>query len=212
MTVLLDKEIELYPELLRRLAAGERLASASDEAEKLGATMLAAEAIENEKAKDAPAQEKTAIVELGIGAVLGAALKEPVKSLIRKLRGEPVVPETAEELMKSFRKILEEREKTEAARRAAIVTGLLGAGAGALAVKALSKKEESKAAASVQEVKISNSTARNTVVDASTATPEEKKADEPPADKIEKVEEGAPSGDGNPGARALLERLLKKLQ
>src|SRR3990170_3966382 len=129
MSDLLDIQVELYPELLRRMAAGEQLPSTADDTEKTAATLLAVEAIENERAAEqpAPAQEKQAIVELGLGAALGAALKDPLTRLMQHLQGKPAVPEAAGELIKSFRNILEERARTESARRSAVLAGLGGA-------------------------------------------------------------------------------------
>lgn len=80
-----DLEIRLYPELLRRMAAGERLASSGDEAEKLAATALVVEALESEKVaqpdKAASLINPNVSVNIGQGtlasagaAVAGAAL------------------------------------------------------------------------------------------------------------------------------------------
>lgn len=150
MSDLLSVQVELYPELLRRLASGERLASEADDTEKLAASLLVAEAIEAERAQEvAPEQEKNAIgVELGVGSglALGAALGGPLRRAIAKLRGEPAIPEQAAELMKSFRSIMDARSEADAARRKLLIAGAGGVAAGATAVKMLDSKKESKAA------------------------------------------------------------------
>ncbi len=180
-----ETEVQLYPELLRRLAAGERLASRQDETEKLAATALAVEALENQKtAQPKNGHDKEALVtELGIGALIGHAAPK----IVRKLRGEPDVPETAAELMKSFRRILQEKEKAEAAKRMAVATGIGGAVAGGLAVKALDK--DKKEAADKDDDK-----------------KDEKKKGAPPwvKDKEEK-KEGA---DKTASPRAILDRIM----
>ena len=195
MSDLLDIQVELYPELLRRMAAGEQLPSTADDTEKTAATLLAVEAIENERAAEqpAPAQEKQAIVELGLGAALGAALKDPLTRLMQHLQGKPAVPEAAGELIKSFRNILEERARTESARRSAVLAGLGGAAAGALAVKALEKKESAAAPAPAAEK--------------SAETPEAEKVDVT-ASNIDETNADA----GTVGARALLDRILKNFR
>jgi hypothetical protein len=155
---LLDEQVRVYPELLKRMAAGERLASDQGETEKLAATMLVVESIEKEqaakKAEEKPEIKKEAIVELGIGAALGAALKGPVGRMVRRMRGEPQVPEEAAELLKGFRRIYEAREAERLAKRKVLGAAVGGAGLGVLATKALEKKD--KAAATTEETKVAD--------------------------------------------------------
>jgi len=202
MSDLLDVEVQLYPELLRRLAAGERLASAGDEQEKIAATALVVEAIEHEKKaqneKPEKQIEKKALLPELLAMGAGLALAGPAKKMIQTMRGEPAIPEQAQELMKSFRRILEERAAAESARRKLLLTGIGGAAAGALAVKALEKKEDSKAAEEKPSEKKADGgdvTGSNDVTVSNTASDGAKKPDE-----------------GSPGAKALLDRVLKHLQ
>jgi hypothetical protein len=174
MSDILDVQIQLYPELLRRMAAGEKLASTeSDESEKLAASMIVAEAIENERAAEAaeaPAhQEKKAILEIGLGtaALLGLAAPK-IKEMVQKARGVPHMPETSAELTRSFRGLLEEQAKTQAAKRTAVGAALGGAAAGALATKALEKKdrdEKDSAAAEIETVKNADAPSARAVLD-----------------------------------------------
>jgi hypothetical protein len=159
MSDILDVQIQLYPELLRRMAAGEKLSSSteSDDAEKLAATMLVAEAIENEQAAAEP-QEKKAILEIGLGTAALVGLAAPkIKELVQKARGVPHMPETSAELTKSFRSLLEEQAKTQAAKRTAVGAAVGGAAVGALATKAVEKKDkdrdEKDSSAPVESVK-----------------------------------------------------------
>ena len=138
MKDLLDVQVEMYPTILRGIASGEKIASDADEQEKIAATLLVAEALEEQKEP----QEKKALVEAGLGAALGALAAGPLKKAIQKLHGEPEVPEAAGELLKSFRKILESQEAAAKARRGAVLAGLGGEVLGAGAVKALEHKEE----------------------------------------------------------------------
>lgn len=196
MSDLLDMQVRYYPEILRRMAAGEKLSIASDENEKLAAAMLVVEALENEKkAEAAPAQEKKAIdIGLGTLALMGVAAPTVVgaaKKFITKVRGEPAIPESAEELIKSFRKIMEEREKVQATKRMAIAAGLGGAAAGALAVKALGRNEK-------------KSSESNRI--------EEAKLAEGEGTKEPEATEQSSAAPGSPNARALLDKVLKNLQ
>lgn len=201
MSDLLDIQVQVYPEILRRMAAGEKLSAASDENEKLAAAMLVAEALENEKkAEAAPAQEKKAI-DIGLGTLALLGLATPtvaggVKKLITQARGEPVIPEAAGEILKSFRKIIEEREKADVAKRMAIAAGLGGVAAGAIAAKALSKDDKG-------EKKSSES---NRIEGAKLAEGEGTEAKEPEAQ-----EQSSPA-PGSVNARALLDKVLKNLQ
>lgn len=256
MTDFFNKEAELYPEILRRLAAGERLGTAADETEKMAAALLVAEALENEKAADAapgePAQEKIALVELGLGALLGGLAAGPVRRAIQKMRGEPDIPEHASQLLRSFREILEERQAAEAAKKKLLATGLIGAGAGALAAKALLGKKEEPAA---KAASAGTSTVKVSAEDDEKSEGKDKKElpaflreksdkDEDDKEKDEKGEKGekpekdkkngdeksekddksdekkessspaavlAKAGAGAPGARAILDRVLKSL-
>lgn len=196
-----DLELTLYPELLRRLAAGERLVSDSASAEKLAATALVVEQMEA-KLAEAPV-EKTAIVgeiAFGLGSMMpittgmlvGAGIKEPVKRMIMKMRGEAAVPEQASELLKSFRSILEARKAEAAAKSKAIAAGLLGAAGGAAAIKLLEKKEDAGAAKAAAAEPVAEKAADLSLVHASAG----------PA-KSEATKAAAP------GARALLERVMK---
>lgn len=156
MKNLLDVQVELYPELLRRLAAGEKFSAAvDDEGEKLAAVALVVEALENEIAAEASGekrpQEKTALIGALEGLAAGALLAGPVSKGIKALRGEPQIPEHAQELLKSFRTILESRRAEDLAKRRLGMAAVGGAAAGALAVKALEKKDEAKAAADESE-------------------------------------------------------------
>ena len=148
MSDLLSAQVDLYPQLLRRMAAGERLGSESDDTEKLAASLLVAEAIERDQAEPAPAIEKKAIgLEVGLGSMaLGAAIGGPLKRAIQKLRGVAALPEGEAELVKSFRTIIEERAKTDAAKNKLMLGIGGGALAGAAAIKLLNNKNESKAA------------------------------------------------------------------
>lgn len=146
MSDLIDVQVEMYPTLLRRMAAGEHLASQQDDTEKLAATLLAAEAIEAEKAAQAPVEKQA--IDIGIGTLaLGALAAPKIKELLNKLRGVPLVPEESSELIKSFRKIMEAQAETRAARGKMLAIGLGAAGAGALAIKALEGKKQDKVAA-----------------------------------------------------------------
>jgi hypothetical protein len=156
MKNLLDVQVELYPELLRRLAAGEKFSAAvDDEGEKLAAVALVVEALENEIAAEASgekhSQEKTALIGALEGLAAGALLAGPVSKGIKALRGEPQIPEHAQELLKSFRSIIESRRAEDIAKRRLGIAAVGGAAAGALAVKALSKKDDEKAAADESE-------------------------------------------------------------
>lgn len=197
MSDLLGIQVQAYPEILRRMAAGEKLSAASDDQEKLAAAMLVVEALENEKkagAAPADGHEKKALVpELMGGAALGALLKRPVGEAIKKMRGEPAIPEAAEELIKSFRKILEEREKAQAAKRMAVAAGLGGAAAGALAVKALDKGDKKSSDDRIEGTKAAEGEAIQ-----ETKEPE--------------ATEQSPAAPGSPNARALLDKVLKALQ
>lgn len=198
MSDLLDVQVRCYPEILRRLAAGEKIASSSSEAEKLAATMLVVEALENEKrAQPAPVAEKKAVDVSLLTLGLGALALPQMKAIVQKLRGEPAVPEAAEQLLKSFRTIIDERAKAEVAKRTAVLAGLGGAAAGAAAVKLLDKSKDEK----------SSSDKNGPVV--------EKKAEgETPADVSVPAasQETQASASGSPGSRALLDKVLKNLQ
>lgn len=148
MRDLLDVQVDLYPTMLRRMAAGEHLASQQDDTEKLAATLLAAEAIEAERAAPAPI-EKSAI-DIGLGTLAIGALAAgaaPAVRLIKKIFAGPAVPEEGAELIQSFRKIIQSQQETEAMKRKMLMLGLGAAGAGALAVKALEGRRQDKAAA-----------------------------------------------------------------
>lgn len=205
MSDFIDVEVQLYPELLRRLAAGERLASSSDEAEKIAATALVVEAIENEKKAQEPAPaaiEKQAIVgEVALGltnlmpvsAGVGAGLLSagPLKKLIQAARGKPAIPEETAEILKSFRSIVQERAATEAARRNAVLMGAAGVGAGALAMKALSKsKDESSKKESSAPAEVATKAADEVAAPAEVAKPEENSV----------------------ATRGILDKILKQLQ
>lgn len=141
----LDVQIQLYPELLRRMASGEKLASAEDkeDAEKIASTLLVAEAIENEQAAEAasaPAPIKKEGIALTTALLAGLAMPHVVKG-VKSMRGIPAVPESVEQLSKSFRTILEERAATEAAKRKAVGAAVGGAAVGALATKAVENKK-----------------------------------------------------------------------
>lgn len=156
---LLDEQVAVYPEVLRRMAAGERLASDQGENEKLAATMLVVEGMEKERAaakqaEEKPAAEKKAIVELALGTALGAALKGPASRLLKKMRGEPAVPEEAAELLKGFRRIYDAREAERLAKRQVFGAAVGGAGLGVLGMKALEKKEKAAANGSTEETKV----------------------------------------------------------
>ena len=201
MSDLLDMQVRVYPEILRRMAAGEKLSAASDENEKLAAAMLVAEALENEKKAEAPAGQEKKAIEVGLGTLglLGLAAPTAIragKKIMQKARGEATIPEEAGELLKSFRKLVEEREKTQAAKRMAIAAGLGGAAVGALATKALEKKEEQPATKKSSE--------SNRIEEAKLA--EGEGAKEPEAT------EQSSTAPGSPNARALLDKVLKNLQ
>ncbi len=184
MSDLLDVQIQLYPEILRRMAAGEKLSSKTEDTDKLAATLLVAEAIEKDAAQPEPAVEKKAevkkeaIAEMLGGAALGALLGPALKRGINKLRGVPALPEGEAELVKSFRSILDARAEADSAKRKLLLGVGGGALAGAAAAKLLEKKHESKEA-----VAPSN---------------------------IEKATEQAPAQDKS--ARAVLGRLLKSFE
>lgn len=192
MSDLLDVQVELFPVLLRRLAAGERLASESDDTEKLAASLLVAEAIENQRTSsedetpaEQPREEKKAVLaELGVGALLGAAATK-IKPLIQKLRGTPEI-EGGGELIKSFRDIIRSQQEAQSAKRKLLLAGVGGAAVGALATKALEKKKES-SATPVEEVKSA---------DVAVSNIEEEKP----------IEQKTPE---TKNARAVLDRLLK---
>jgi hypothetical protein len=203
MSDLLDMQVRYYPEILRRMAAGEKLSTASGEEEKLAAAILVAEALENEKRAEADpsdGQEKKAI-EVGLGtlSLLGLAVPTALragKKIIQKARGEAAIPEEAGELLKSFKKLVEEREKTQAAKRMAIAAGLGGAAVGALATKALEKKDEPSATKKSSE--------SNRI--------EEAKLAEGEGTKEPEATEQSSAAPGSPNARALLDKVLKNLQ
>lgn len=212
----MDEQVRLYPELLRRLASGERLASRQDENEKLAATALVVEALENEKKASETSsepkdghQKEALIAEMGVGALL--AHYGP--KVVRKLRGEPEVPETAAELLKNFRRIIQEKEKAESAKRMAIATGLGGAAIGALAVKALDKGEK-KAAEKVAEKDDECPPEKKDKKDKDDEKKDEKKKDAPPwvKDKKDKDEDEKNSSAKTASSRALLSRLLKNFR
>jgi hypothetical protein len=141
MSDLLDVQINTYPELLRRMAAGEHLASQQDDTEKLAATLLAAEAIEAEQAAQAPIEKKAIDIST---AIIGGLAIAPLKKFFAHLQGSPVVPEEGAELIQAFRKIMQGQQETEALKRKMLMVGLGAAGAGALAVKALEGKRHDK--------------------------------------------------------------------
>jgi hypothetical protein len=146
MSDLIDVQVELYPTLLRRLAAGEHLASQQDDTEKLAATLLAAEAIEAEKAAQAPVEKKA--IDIGLSTLLMAPFALPaIKKALNKHLGNPELPTEGAELIQAFKKIMQGQAENEAMKRKMLMLGLGAAGAGALAVKALEGKKQDKAAA-----------------------------------------------------------------
>lgn len=150
MSDLIDVQVQLYPEILRRMAAGEKLAGKSnDDTEKLAAALLVADAIEKDAAEPEPEIEKKAVgLEIGLGSLaLGAMVGPALKRGIQKLRGIPALPEGEAELVKSFRSIIEARSEADAAKRKLMLGIGGGALAGAAAAKLLDKKQDSKAAA-----------------------------------------------------------------
>lgn len=93
MSEFLDVQIQLYPELLRRMASGEKLASSEDkdDAEKIASTLLVAEAIENEQAAEAaPAPIKKEGIAIGTALLAGLALPH-VKKMVSAARGRKSV-------------------------------------------------------------------------------------------------------------------------
>lgn len=192
MSDLIDIQIRSYPEILRRLAAGERIASAGDDVEKLAATALVVEAIENERAAEhiAPEHSKEAVVpELAAGAALGAVFKEPVRRMLRRARGLPEIPEQNLELLRGFRQIIEAKDEAASARRKTLLALAGGAAAGVVATKVLSKKDEKSSAAPAEAAKA-----------AETPEPVAEKKIETPAE---------PEGSPVVNARALLDRVMK---
>lgn len=157
MSDLLSVQVDLYPQLLRRMAAGERLGSEADETEKLAASLLVAEAIEKDQAEASVEKtaevKKEAIAELIAGGALGALIGPALKRGIQKLRGVPALPEGEAELVKSFRSIIDARSEADAAKRKLLLGIGGGALAGAAAIKALDSKKEKAAAAPVAEKK-----------------------------------------------------------
>lgn len=194
MSDLLNVQVQLYPEILRRMAAGEKLASTeTEETEKAAASLLVAEAIEEQRVQEQPI-EKKAIAEALLGAGLGAALGPALKRGINKLRGVPALPEGEQALMDSFKKILDAREEAAKAKSKLLLVGAGAAAAGALAHKALSKKDE-KAAADIEETATQdNADEKNDVAESNIAREEEKPIEQTPEQK---------------NARAVLDRLLK---
>jgi hypothetical protein len=145
MSDLIDVQVELYPAILRRMAAGEHLASQQDDTEKLAATLLAAEAIEAERAAQAPVEKKA--IDMGLGTLLlGSFAAGPIKKAINKALGNPELPTEGAELIASFRKIMQGQAEAESAKRKMLMIGLGAAGAGALAVKSLEGNQDKAAA------------------------------------------------------------------
>lgn len=143
MSEFIDVQIQLYPELLRRMASGEKLASSEDkeDAEKIASTLLVAEAIENEQAAEASAAHiKKEGIEIGTALLAGLALPH-AKKMVSAARGIPNVPEDVAQISQSFRKILEEQAATQAAKRKAVGAAVGGAAVGALATKAVEGKK-----------------------------------------------------------------------
>lgn len=209
----LDIQVELYPQVLRRLAAGEHLASMQDDLEKIGAISLIVEALEKE-AKNQPVNGNGAVngatkeaidpISAIVGGAAGAALKGPIGRGIAKLRGK-AVPES-EEIFSLVRKTLQEEEKARAARTKMIAAGAAGLGLGALATKALTK--EPKAAESKEPQKKEGQFVQDPPLEVfNTSRP-----DVPPA--TEKVTAPAipPVSNQATQARAVLDRIMKNFQ
>lgn len=191
---LLDLQVQLYPDLLRRMASGEKLSSSpdKDEAEKIASTLLVAEAIENEKAAEEAHAHAAPIRKEGIALttalLAGLAMPHVVKG-VKAMRGIPAVPESVEQLSKSFRTILEEQAATQAAKRKAVGAAVGGAAVGALATKAVENKKQEAVEHAVR-----------------TERRHEKASSEEAV-----VEAPAKITDGAIDARALLDKVLKNL-
>lgn len=143
MTTNLQTQVELYPQVLRRLAGGEHLASMQDEVEKLGATMLVVEALEKEAGNQANGHAKEAVdpISLILGGAVGAAAKSPIARALARRRGKEILPEYASEVLSAARKTMEAEQAARAARATAVAAGFGGAAGGALLTRALMKKE-----------------------------------------------------------------------
>lgn len=96
MSDILDVQVELYPAILRRLAAGERLSESGDETERLAASLLVADAIEKNAGDAKPVVEKKADV-----AESNIEQEEKVEEPAPKA-SSPSARATLDRLMKSF--------------------------------------------------------------------------------------------------------------